>query len=433
MASSSTFEQSKLLVNTSSIPIVVCEFHQEVLEYIHRYVARKKLPFSRLLMIHFDAHPDLAYPNELNADDCYSKEKMYNDLEIADWILPLMYMKHLDRLLWVKPEWARQIDDIETKFYIGKEKKTGKLRVTCSEDYFLEDCSYTLKENLENASQVQLKVLTMASSTKQNITDIKTHSSSLHNTDGTEQRHLCKNLDTESKAIKRKTNLNEEFDSNSKTRKIDNNSDKNSPTCPLDNKKESFCLPSLNEKYILDIDLDFFSVTNPFKKDFTEDEYSLLKDIYRLDLPEDKDKDSLQAFVFQTGEKYSRIRKLIQGFSQGTICNSSKDLMRLLKMIKTRRIHENIDGLMIHEAGITTDLPHHISTCEEINGLIHNMESFLKTLPAPTIVTMARSTLDEYCPPEQIDIIQEKVLTLLKSIYDNVDIIYDYKDTSRYL
>ena len=42
------------------------------------------------------------------------------------------------------------------------------------------------------------------------------------------------------------------------------------------------------------------------------------------------------------------------------------------------------------------------------------------------------STIDEYCPPEQVDMIEEKVLNILSSVYnDVVDIHYDYKDQSR--
>ena len=57
----------------SKIPVVVCEYHQEVLQYIHRYIARKKLPFNDIVMVHFDSHPDLAFPQRLTADDVYCK------------------------------------------------------------------------------------------------------------------------------------------------------------------------------------------------------------------------------------------------------------------------------------------------------------------------------------------------------------------------
>ena len=84
--------------------------------------------FPGIKMIHLDSHPDLAYPEHLLADDCFHKGTLYEQLDIADWILPLMYQGHLRDLIWVRPPWAKQIDDLETPFKIGKHKADGKLK-----------------------------------------------------------------------------------------------------------------------------------------------------------------------------------------------------------------------------------------------------------------------------------------------------------------
>lgn len=41
-----------------------------------------------------------------------------------------------------------------------------------------------------------------------------------------------------------------------------------------------------------------------------------------------------------------------------------------------------------------------------------------------------RSSLDDYCPSEQVDIIQDKVLSLLGSVYGTLDVHLDYLSSS---
>ena len=110
-----------------AVPVVICEFHQEVLPFIHRNIARKKLPFSNLNMVHFDSHPDLAFPRSLKAEDCFNKDLMYDKLEIADWIMPLAYTGHLSSVTWVKPPWAKQIRDLCELITVGEMKDSKKL------------------------------------------------------------------------------------------------------------------------------------------------------------------------------------------------------------------------------------------------------------------------------------------------------------------
>lgn len=94
---------------------------------------------------------------------------------------------------------------------------------------------------------------------------------------------------------------------------------------------------------------------------------------------------------------------------------------------------ESPDYEMVHQAGLTCDyveLPHHVSTKEEIEGLLQSIRVLLKNMPKPTLVTIARSSLDDYCPSEQVDAIQEKVLSLLGFVYGTLDVHLDYSSNS---
>ncbi|KAI4501664.1 hypothetical protein M0802_002999 [Mischocyttarus mexicanus] len=78
----------------------------------------------------------------------------------------------------------------------------------------------------------------------------------------------------------------------------------------------------------------------------------------------------------------------------------------------------DIDWNCIHDAGCTiddTELPHHITSQPDLERLMNiTFSSFLNVLPRePIIVTMSRSTEDDYCPIEDVDQIQSSVLELL--------------------
>ena len=46
-----------------------------------------------------------------------------------------------------------------------------------------------------------------------------------------------------------------------------------------------------------------------------------------------------------------------------------------------------------------------------------------------------RSTIDEYCPPDQVDGIEKRVIELISDVYGDecIDVHFDYKDESRLL
>jgi hypothetical protein len=95
---------------------------------------------------------------------------------------------------------------------------------------------------------------------------------------------------------------------------------------------------------------------------------------------------------------------------------------------------EEIDWELVHDAGSTCDdseLPHHVSNDEELEVMFGRFCGFLEGLKiTPVIVTVSRSTEDDYTPGEDVEKIQEFVLRTLKDKFDCSEPILDYaKDT----
>ena len=117
--------------STAPLTVHVVEDHHEVLPHIHKATRQsghlnpdnptitltltltpkairdKRLPFRGNTLVHFDAHPDMLFPAEVPAEVIYEPHQLYDDISIADWILPLVYAGHVDRVVWLKPAWCK--------------------------------------------------------------------------------------------------------------------------------------------------------------------------------------------------------------------------------------------------------------------------------------------------------------------------------------
>lgn len=74
--------------------------------------------------------------------------------------------------------------------------------------------------------------------------------------------------------------------------------------------------------------------------------------------------------------------------------------------IEAEKFNEKPDWWAVLAGGYTRDhggLPCHISTEEQILSLVQQaLLPLLKNLPPPVLITVARSTDDGYCPPDQV-------------------------------
>lgn len=366
-----------MLKKYKNTPVYVVEDHNEVLPFIYRSIGSKHMHLYGNTMIHFDSHPDLLIPNKLSSETVFDKYKLFDALSIENWILPAVYAGHLSTIVWAKPPWANQIANGEYRFFIGSHKDSNEIRLTCPENYFLSDALYAPENELGNKKEVTLIVFTIGDS------------------EGS--------LDDVEAAVK---------------------------NVLLD-----------KEIFVLDIDLDFFSTRNPFQDMYrNSDLYERLKTVYKFVAPVDRNNASdvlqcMQKRQEQIGEleilfKYLDEHETLDGYSRPSVY--LEEIRRI--EIELKKFYVDIDWLLVHDIGCTCDdsgLPHHVSDKSEIERLMKIFSNFLKLLPnLATIVTVSRSSEDDYCPIEDVDFIQERLLSCLEQHFSSASIELKYLDES---
>ncbi|EOB03734.1 UPF0489 protein C5orf22-like protein, partial [Anas platyrhynchos] len=420
-----------------------------VLPFIYRAIGSKHLPASNISFVHLDSHPDLLIPVNMPADTVFDKEVLFSELSIENWIMPAVYAGHISQVLWLHPPWAQQISEGKHNFLVGKDISTTTIRVTGTDDYFLSDGLYVPADQLENQKPLNLHVIL--------INPTETSNNQEENGEVISAKRLKLNTDDTANTVAASSSVTpgdlEHSSSSVKNKEIQNASALNraecssssslrNDECPVREVAKNICqVLQKGDAFVLDIDLDFFSVKNPFKEMYTQTEYEILQELYNFKKPhkdatEEGLLDCVENRVHQLEDLEAAFADLCDNDDEETVQKwasypGMKPLVQLVHSLKSRM--ESPDYEMVHQAGLTCDymeLPHHVSTEEEIEGLIQSTKVLLKNMPKPTLVTIARSSLDDYCPSEQVDIIQEKVLNLLGLVYGTLDVHLDYSTNS---
>ncbi|XP_028659657.1 UPF0489 protein C5orf22 homolog [Erpetoichthys calabaricus] len=435
---------SAILRSYKDLPVWIVEDHHEVLPFIYRAIASRHLPLSNIAMVHLDSHPDLLIPVNMPADTVFEKEKLFSELSIENWIMPAVYAGHLSHVLWLHPYWAQQIAEGEHKFFVGKDSSTTTIRVTCKDNYFLSDGLYVHESHLENKKNLQLDVIQVNLNNNAVLQDDKTenYAAKRIKLDSSKTSH---SLRSEIAAVEPSTlSCISEAAEGTKDNDIKNLASPQTNAIDVTNQDSKKILGIIEQAkaYILDIDLDFFSCKNPFKELYTQEEYKILQDLYSFKIPEgDPDEETLtdcvEYRVHQLEDLEAAFADLVEDDSEDILKKWAEhpgmgSLSLLVHSLKSRM--DSPDYEMVHQAGLTCDyseLPHHPSTNEEITCLIQSTQSLLRNMPKPTLVTISRSSMDEYCPAEKVDYIQNAVLNMLQSLYGTVDVHLEYiTDTS---
>lgn len=401
----------KIAINKSNrrpfqkIPIFVVEDHNDVLQFIYRCLGAHRIPFAQNKIIHFDSHPDMTIPKYMPAEFVRDREKLLQSLSIENWLMPVAYAGHIDQLIWIKPEWATQIPDGDHAFWLGD--YNGHIRCDSKLEYFLSEGTYQPRYNLNAQRQINLRVFTLNDAL---IADMHRDSS-----DG--DGHACGTGDGDGGADKPQN----------KHRRIEFQN----------------CVDDANEQFILDIDLDFFSTTNPFRQILSKPVYQAVKRLFKgaffneFDMSKATD-DELMAFTLERSNFIDALETVFKQLDEKndlnetdlvipSILNANKTQIHdLIRVVREQQQQQNdstneIGWMTIFDAGCTfdsNDLPHHISTQAEIIHMVEMFKQFLVgILYTPCIITVSRSSDDDYCPANIVDFIQKLVLQTIYDVY----------------
>ncbi|KAM6373566.1 UPF0489 protein C5orf22 homolog isoform 6-T6 [Alca torda] len=396
-----------------ALPVWVVEDHQDVLPFIYRAIGSKHLPANNISFVHLDSHPDLLIPVNMPADTVFDKEALFSELSIENWIMPAVYAGHISQVLWLHPPWAQQISEGKHHFLVGKDLSTTTIRVTGTDHYFLSDGLYVPADQLENQKPLNLHVIlinpTEASNSQEENDEVASAKRLKLNTDDTASTASASSsvapgdLDHSTPSLKKKEVQNASAPNKAETLSECSASSSFSE-CPITEVVKDVCqVLQKGVAYVLDIDLDFFSVKNPFKETYTQTEYELLQELYNFKKPhrnatEEGLLDCVENRIHQLEDLEAAFADLCDSDDEETLQKwasypGMKPLVQLVHSLKTRM--ESPDYEMVHQAGLTCDymeLPHHVSTEEEIEGLIQSIKVLLKDMPKPTLVTVARIT-----------------------------------------
>ncbi|NXS92733.1 CE022 protein, partial [Jacana jacana] len=264
----------------SALPVWVVEDHQDVLPFIYRAIGSKHLPASNISFVHLDSHPDLLIPVNMPADTVFDKEALFSELSIENWIMPAVYAGHISQVVWLHPPWAQQISEGEHDFLIGKDVSTTTIRVTGTDHYFLSDGLYVPADQLENQKPLNLHVIcinpTEASSSQEEngkVTSakrLKLNTDDIASTTSASSSMAPGDLDHSTPSLK-KNEVQNAIAPNKGETLSECSASSSLHECPIREVAKDVCqVLQKGDAYVLDIDLDFFSVKNPFKEMYTQ-------------------------------------------------------------------------------------------------------------------------------------------------------------------
>ena len=436
---------------TAPLPVFVVEEHCEALLCLHRCMRRGVLPLEGSVCVHFDAHPDLSLPPDLDARLVFQPRALLQKLRetdsgIAEWMLPLVFAGHVSRIVWVRPPWSYQIDDGEFAFHVGSAAapvvpapaqpaadnasgddadgdEHGELRwlaVDCPAPYFTDDGIYVPSSRLADAKPLSLQVCCLQADTNTDVDKCVAHAPVVR-VDCPNRMRLA--------------------------------------TAPRS--------PARASPIILDICLDYFTTLNPFveelRQHLSRDDISLVTSVYlspyqrrqgrrRTGKADEVDWSRYAWDERTTKAAFEEIfscalfdeedpEKLLSHRRMQALLSlmvpppaHDVDVVRarglLLRFCSLLRRLGNHRGAEVKLAAVRNciswcGLPHHVSTRDEMNAMVQRMAEEVRLLPrSPAVVTIACSATDGFLPTKDVTWLIKRILQELRRT-DKLDVMPD--------
>ena len=375
---------------TSAILIHVVEDHNDALPAIHSAMKKKLLPFdTKFPIVHFDSHPDLSPSPSIPAALSFCPRELYEALDesiggIAEWLLPLFYAGHLSSCVWVKRRWCGQFVGSHSalrEFFVGEEKDSGLLKVTSKEGYYIEDGGFTDPTKLNNPQRVRL---------------------------------LVKNADNQQQ-IEQQIDLECDF--------------------------------GQNYDYVLDVCLDYFFCNNPFIVEI-EKRFgralamavyeAAISPNYRKIVGDLEDVGVAEAFFaafrdcleseseFEVGQI-----RLIEFYAETSgpkiVGKMMQEFASLPLEIRGKAFAEVLEAVEVLALPHSSYYKNSIFNLNEERVLFKSVLNGLKLSHPPSVVTIARSTEDDFTPKVAVEELQQMVISVIRDTFkiSTFDIVND--------
>lgn len=263
------------------IPIYVVEEHNDALQFIYSAIGGKKLPLEGTTLLHLDAHPDMLIDRKLKGSEARSGRDLLPLLQIENWIMPAVAAGHIDRVAWLRPPWAKQFTDGTRTFNVGDDPRTGYLRVDSKEPYYLSDALY---------SAILLNKRTLTFTVAELI-----------------QSFLPKSFQNNIQELAKNINI--------------------------------------SQPYVLDIDLDFFSTSNPFLSLYQQIAlYDLLEPVFEFKLPKDDKVDTFEKINEKREQQLDELEILFKHLEiYGSLAEYQGEKTDLFKKVSIQQSGNNLD------------------------------------------------------------------------------------------